>query len=142
MRLPNKIQKSDYVVVPWGIKPNLNIPYDAPSWGAPAICINTPDDQITLMWEDGKYFHPSYSLFFDEVWILTGPSLSYEFDDTTFETNILCRDFPEGYTFAKKTGPAIYYQILRYDHRVDDFGDYHHTILECEIQDKDGRIPV
>jgi hypothetical protein len=141
---PGKIKQGDFVRVVWGVKPNTLIPEDAPNWGSPAICIDTPDGEVTLHWSDGKFSSELYSLEFEGgVWVLSGPDLSYSFTDADdFNISPLCMTYPEGYSLIKQTGPSVYYKITRFDHQVDDLGDYHHTHIECEIQDKDNLIPV
>lgn len=141
---PGKIKQGDFIKVVWGVKPNLMVPDDAPNWGSPALCIDTPYGEDLLHWINGSYNSESHTIAFDgDNWVLTGPSLSHTFTSAdAFDKSILCLEFPENYSLIKRTGPSVFYKITRFDHQVDDLGDYHHTYVECEIQDKDNLIPV
>jgi hypothetical protein len=141
--LPQKLINGDYVKVPWGSKPNFYTPQDAPTWGAPHLCISTPDGDRTLQWIDGRYESDDYFLSFDSDWCLTGPdSFEYCFEVFDFNTSVVCRSFPTGYRFIKPSGPSIYYKILDFNHEMDDFGAYHHTAVTCDLKDKDEAFPV
>ena len=36
--------------------------------------------------------------------------------------NFTCQEFPSGYSFQKKTGPAMYFEIIKIDEQVDGNG--------------------
>lgn len=140
--LPKKLINGDYIKVNWGSKPNFYSPADAPDWGAPHICIETPFGTETLKWTNGKYENEDYSLSFVGEWVLLGPEdFEYGFDVTDFNTSILCRNFPSGYKFKKLSGPSLYYKILDFNHELDDFSMYHHTAVTCDLLDKDNTFP-
>ena len=140
--LPKKLINGDYIKVGWGSKPNFYSPAEAPEWGAPHICISTPDGDVTLKWADGRFESEDYSLAFDEDWCLYGPEFEYCFGVNDFNTSILCRSFPSGYEFKRLSGPSIYYKILDFNHEMDDFGMYHHTAVTCDLKDKDEMFPL
>lgn len=138
---PLKLAREDYLKIPWGQKPNLQIPSTVPDWAAPAVCLSTPDGLVTLTWvPDGLTFTDgAYTLGYDgDTWYLDAvDEPRYEFD-LTLEQSPLCRPFPDGFRFVKQTGPSILYQIVDYSHNTDDVRGYSHTSLECELRDQDG----
>jgi len=145
LKIPNKLRQGDFVKVGWGTKPNLLAPLSAPVWGAPSLCLKNPGgDSVILHWYDELLEYASETLFlrFDESWKLSG-DVTHTFTTTAdFDDNPLCRSFPSGWSFNKLSGPDIFYKITEFNHQLDDFGMYHHTSLECELEDKDGKCPV
>jgi len=140
--LPRDIDRNDFVRIPWGSNPNFHLPVGAPSWGAPSICLRlTVGGPLILTWNFEKDYYEDvstlYTLFFDTSWKFQTPLILWDFNITESQSP-LCRVWPDGYTFGGTKGPALDYRILRYDHNMDDFGDYHSTHIMAELEDDSG----
>ena len=148
MLIPTKrldmLQKGDSIRIAWGTKPNLYV--NPRAILGPQLWITTPGGNVLLTWDNDKDEYNEdpalrvYRIFYDnDRWNLTGPSdLSLEFNNPP-NCSRSTEVWPSGYGFIKVTGPPVDYEVLRFEHQEDDRGRYHHTRLEMEAEDKDGR---
>jgi hypothetical protein len=110
--------------------------------------ISTPEGDDTLTWNAVNVSYQSlvYSVIFEsgswKLYELGRPGSFVHDFEVGFETGISCWQWPTGYSFKKKSGVTLFYKILKIDHNVDEYGGYHHTRLECELQDKDNLLPA
>jgi hypothetical protein len=138
---PSNIQKGDFVRIYWGTKPNLVSDHGIPQGFGPHIQLSTPDGLQTLIWDDDVlgWVNDDYSLAYDESWELSSGDTSVAtFGDEFAYPNLRCSSFPTGYKFVRVSGPPMDCQILKLDHKEDDLGRWHHTLLYVEIQDVEG----
>lgn len=132
----------DYVRIFWGTPPNLFTPYGTDGYG-PYVYIEVGGEEVQLVWNPDTEMYESDASGFDITlskedgsWCLTEGSFEFCFEPGNFT----CQTFPEGYAFIRFGGPPVDYEIIRYQHHIDDRGAYHHTTLHIEFDDVDGQI--
>ena len=135
--LLNKLTENDIIQIPWGFRPNVFCPTNAPA--GPVIIINTPDGQQRLTFDGTNYVGDTYSINFDgTMWCLVGPDINQCFT----AGNFACQEFPTGFSFVKSTGPSQDYEILKIDVEIDDCGRISHYVASVELDDKSKRLPI
>jgi hypothetical protein len=136
--IPNKILLGDYLRVYWGTIPNVVSHPDVPFNLGPEIWIETPEGPEKLTWSlcDGLYEGETINIYPDsDTWCIGG-EVEHCFNPGQF----VCQSFPEGYRFIRTSGPPVDYKIIRFNHLTDDFGKYHHTTLQIEVEDIDHSV--
>ena len=58
----SKMTSTDYLVIPWGVKPNTFTSPKAPSNVGPYIFLETPSGIVKLVWNGSKYVSQDISL--------------------------------------------------------------------------------
>ena len=130
----NKVKSGDYILIPWGVRPNTWCPPNTPA--GPCIVLNTPTGQQKLVWQDEQYVGDNILLTpNDDGWCLSG-EIDFCFDNFNF----ICQPFPEGYSFGRSTGPAIQMKIIRFDAQEDEHCRISHYSAYVEYRDRDNEF--
>jgi hypothetical protein len=141
-----KVQRNDFVQIPWGVPPNVVSPAGTADGMAPQVTINTPTGVATLIWSDSdsKYESGVYSvLWTGVVWRFqdTDAPVTHDFTGFTQDQNIFKRDWRTevgaSYSVVTETDSDQDYRIVWYQHQIDDFGHSHHTSLVIELESPD-----
>ena len=149
------IQRSDYIVVPWGTYPNDSTAAGLTGNFPPKAIINTPAGSKTLIWfaPDSKYSDAdasndpanNYTLFWTgSNWrfVDSVAGTTYNFS-TDYEQhhNVLNLAWntliSSSYSVTSQTGSSKEYRVVYFRHIKDDHDAYHHTALTMELGDID-----
>jgi hypothetical protein len=108
----------DYLVVPWGVRPNTWIPHGLPQGTGYYIWINTPSDPQRLVWNGVGFIGTTINIEkVDDQWCLTG-----EVEHCFVGDSFCSEEFPEGYSFLRISGPPAYLKIVAIDEQIDHLG--------------------
>lgn len=131
----NKMVTGDYIVIPWGTKPNTFSPPNVPDFLGPSLVIDTPLGRRLLNWDGTQYYNNNVTIY------QSGGSWCISSDPVFCfaSTNLACTPFPEGYTFVRSTGPLAYFKILRMNEARDDRGRTAHYTCFVEYEDRRGQ---
>jgi hypothetical protein len=116
-----KIKKGDILALPWGIRPNNWSSPTVPEGLSDHVIIKTPTGNKKLKWDTVDTFvGDTISITLtNTTWTMTGDvNYTFPIDGVSFA----CQEFPSGYYFQKKTGPAMYFEIIKIDEQVDSSG--------------------
>jgi len=128
----DQILSGDYLVIPWGVKPNTWSPLGTPAGTGPCIWLNTPTDPQQLCWDGTKFVGDTLELeLIEGEWCLSG-EVSYCFGTDNF----CCQLFPYGYGFLRASGPEALFKIVHLDSKEDDKGRLSHYNISIEIIDQ------
>jgi hypothetical protein len=129
----HKMVSTDFLVIPWGIRPNVWAPPFAPGNLGPYIWVETPTGNVKLAWDGDKFASETLNIeVVGDEWCLTGEVTSC-FNTCNIECN---QGFPEGYSFLKTTGPNAYFEITKIDEHQDGQGRTSFYTLLVELIDQ------
>lgn len=131
-----KMTTSDYLIIPWGIKPNTFTNLKGINNVGPYIFLETPNGIVKLVWNGIKYASADISLeSIDSEWCFTG-----DFNFCYSTNNILCETLPTGYNIAKISGPDAYFEIIKINAHEDHLGRLAYYELLVEPLDQEGVV--
>ena len=117
----NKIKKGDILALQWGTRPNNWTSPTVPEGLSDHVLISTPTGNKKLQWDTVDTFvGDTLSITLSgSTWSMSGDvTYTFPIDGVSFA----CQEFPSGYSFQKKTGPAMYFEIMKIDEQVDHLG--------------------
>lgn len=136
----SNFKAGDFVCVPYGNRPNNASPVQNLPGVGPNIWINTPDGPELLTWTcmpDGTWsFQGAVQIYQNEdgVWCM-----AYEDQEHCFSnSNFMCSQFPEGYSFVQSTGPDAHFTVLKIDRKEDHNCHLSHYSVFMELRDQEG----
>ena len=99
------------------------------------IWINTPLGPQRLLWDGVGFVGDSLTIsIVGGEWCISG-DVDYCFgDDETF----VCKQFPDGYSFNRASGPVLLAEIIIFDEQQDHLGRVSHYRLMVERLDQKG----
>jgi len=150
------VERTDFIVVPWGTYPNIETAGGLPGEFPPKVVIGTPAGAKTLIWyhADSKYSDANanndpaniYTVhwagsnwrFIDTVAGTTyNFSTDYEQHHNIFNLNWVTTVTGGAYSVTSQTGAIRDYRIVFFRHVKDDRGGLHHTSLIMELDQID-----
>lgn len=129
----------DWLIIPWGQRPNNISPILGLSGLGPNIWINTPTGPELLTWTcqlDGTCSYQGVVEIYqsDDQWCMV-----YEGQEFCFNGfNFTCSEFPEGYSFVESTGPQVVYKVLKIDAKEDQLCRLAYYTVFIEFIDQEG----
>lgn len=139
----SNLRAGDWVLIPFGNRPNTASPVFGLNGVGPNIWINTPNGNELLTWtckSDGTCsFQGSIEIYptEDNVWCMDYEGQTHCFSNSNFT----CSRFPDGYSFIESTGPNLVYKILKIDTKEDHLCNISHYSIFAEFYDQEQLYP-
>jgi len=148
---PQIVRNGEFVMVPWGVPPNVGVGAGAPAGSAPIYTLTHTGGDVTMNWDLATTRWVDESGDFTMTW----DGSNWVFDDQVNGHNQTFDDPATTRTQNPWKNPAAFwvlglndyelavgvadipYRIVWHMHRIDDVGGTHHTSLVIELEDED-----
>jgi hypothetical protein len=151
MEYAPKVQRNDFVRLPWGVPPNIVTPLNLADGTPPSAYIALPGvtyTSVTFTWVDSVFWEDdaggSIALFPNGEATPKWEFLNQE-DSVSLILGAVATTNPfahylwgeqSGYS-VDQTVNTVDYRIVWYKHQSDDQGGQHHTSMVIELEDGD-----